>query len=454
MNMRILSLAVLLSIIARGWGFSSREVSAAQLDNAAKVLQEVMAAPDKGIPDETLRKAKCIAVIPRAGKGGFLVGAEGGRGVATCRAASGWSAPAFFTIAGGSWGLQVGIEGIDLVMIFQNEHGMEHLLGGKFQIGSDASAAAGPVGRHASADTDWKMNAEILTYARAKGVFAGVTLNGADIRADEDSTKSFYGAGASARSVLEGKIPAPAEAHSFLAAVRNAQAERGPQVPSRPSEPSTPRSTGRAFLLDSAREEAGYGLYSYLLFAEQPDENSKPRYIAITKEFLRLEEVKNQREWTSIKNLNITYIPLRDWARNAARTATADQIIAPGNYNYSRAQSLLHNLPGDQLRKVRPYGIYLISVLRPLSSSPLNNDEHILFEDLTTVPPEVAAVWVEHFKTQAAQTNFWEEGALESFALGLRTVIAQAAVAVDPSKRALSDWQDILASLIFWKGKK
>jgi hypothetical protein len=136
------------------------------------------------------------------------------------------------------------------------------------------------------------------------------------------------------------------------------------------------------------------------------------------------------------------------------RSPTADLLIAPQYYNYARSHSLLQNLPADQLRKIRSDGIYLISVLRPLSSSPVNDTEHILIEDLTSVPPEVAAVWVEHFKTQAAQTNFWEEGALDKFALGLRTVIAQAAVAVDPSKRALSDWQEILASLIFWKGKK
>ncbi len=144
---------------------------------AATVLHEVMAAPDKGIPEEVMEHAKCVAVVPHMIKGGFVFGAEGGRGVATCRTEHGWSAPAFFAITGGSWGLQIGVEGVDLVMIIQNDQGMKHLLASKFQIGADASAAAGPVGRHASADTDWKMNAEILTYSRAKGVFAGLTLS-------------------------------------------------------------------------------------------------------------------------------------------------------------------------------------------------------------------------------------------------------------------------------------
>jgi lipid-binding SYLF domain-containing protein len=158
-------------------------------------------------------------------KGGFVIGAEGGKGVATCRTENGWSAPAFFMVAGGSWGLQIGVEGIDLVMIFQNEQGMEHLINSKFKIGADASAAAGPVGRHASANTDWKMDAEILTYSRAKGAFAGLTLNGAAVKEDKDSMTAVYGADATERSVLTGKVPPPAVAHTFLAAVRGAKTE-------------------------------------------------------------------------------------------------------------------------------------------------------------------------------------------------------------------------------------
>lgn len=196
-----------------------------RLDKAAAVLHEVMSAPDKGIPEEVMDHAKCVSVVPHMIKGGFVFGAEGGRGVATCRTDHGWSAPAFFAITGGSWGLQIGVEGVDLVMIIQNDEGMKHMLSSKFKVGADASAAAGPVGRHASAGTDWKMNAEILTYSRTKGVFAGLTLNGADVRPDEDSMKTVYGPDVSFRSVLTGTVPSPPQAHTFLAAVRGARAE-------------------------------------------------------------------------------------------------------------------------------------------------------------------------------------------------------------------------------------
>jgi len=438
-----------------GWGASTRQVSADRLESAANILRDIIANPNRGIPDEILKHAKCVAVVPHIVKGGFVFGAEEGRGVATCRTEEEWSAPSFFLITGGNWGLQIGREGVDLVMVFQGEGGMEHLLGGKFEIGGDASVAAGPVGRHASADTDWKLNTEILTYARVDGALEGLTLKGSMVSVDEDSMSSIYSNDVTVSSVLEGRVSAPPQAHSFLASVRDTQHRS--QSEGQPSEPPTSysRSTAREFLFDSAKEEPGFGLYSYLLFAEQPDDNSKLRYLPILKEFLRLNRVEDQREWTLDKmRLNITYIPLRDKAKKSAETATADQLITPDNYNYARSKSLLDNLPGDQLKRVRPYGIYLVSVLRPLSLSPVNDRERILVEDLTSVPPEVAAVWIEHFKVQAAQADFWEEDSLEKFGLGLRTVIAEAAVAVDPSKRALSDWQDILASLIFWKGKK
>jgi lipid-binding SYLF domain-containing protein len=225
MNKKLLVLSGMLGIATLGWSDTKKEEAADRLDSAAKVLHEVMAAPDKGIPNEVMEHAKCVAVVPHMVKGGFVIGAEGGKGVATCRTENGWSAPAFFTVAGGSWGLQIGVEGIDLVMIFQNDKGMEHLLNSKFQVGGDASAAAGPVGRHASADTDWKMNAEILTYSRAKGVFAGLTLNGAAVKEDKDSMGAVYGPDVTQRFALMGKVPAPAEAHTFLAAVRGAKAE-------------------------------------------------------------------------------------------------------------------------------------------------------------------------------------------------------------------------------------
>lgn len=225
MKKQLMVLCAMFGVAALAWADSPREAATDRLDNAAKVLHEVMATPDKGIPEEVLDHAKCVAVVPHMVKGGFVFGAEGGRGVATCRNANGWSAPAFFSVEGGSWGLQIGVEGIDLVMIFQTDKGMEHLLNSKFKIGADASAAAGPVGRHASADTDWKMNAEILTYSRAKGVFAGLTLNGAAVHPDDDSMKAVYGPDVTERQVLTGKVPAPASAHAFLAAIKGARVQ-------------------------------------------------------------------------------------------------------------------------------------------------------------------------------------------------------------------------------------
>ena len=204
---------------------TSREATEARLQHAGEVLHEVMSAPDRGIPEEVLQHAKCIAVVPHLVKGGFVFGAEGGRGVATCRTENGWSAPAFFSITGGNWGLQIGVEGIDLVMVFQGDQGMDRLVNSKFEIGADASVAAGPVGRHASADTDWKMNAEILTYSRAKGVFAGITLNGASVRRDDDSTAEFYGHEIPTRDILMGQVPPPAGSGAFLDAIHDAKVQ-------------------------------------------------------------------------------------------------------------------------------------------------------------------------------------------------------------------------------------
>jgi SH3 domain-containing YSC84-like protein 1 len=222
---KLMLFVALLSFASLGWAESNRESSTDRLDKAGAVLHEIMAAPDNGIPEEVLEHAKCIAVVPHMIKGGFVFGAQNGRGVATCRTSDGWSAPAFFAITGGSWGLQIGLEGVDLVMIIQNEKGMQQLLASKFQLGADASAAAGPVGRHASAETNWKLETEILTYSRAKGAFAGLTLNGASIRRDDDSMKAIYGRHVTTRSVLTGKVAAPAAAESFLNAVRGAKAQ-------------------------------------------------------------------------------------------------------------------------------------------------------------------------------------------------------------------------------------
>jgi len=220
--------AILVALVSFGvasavWAEPNREATDNRLDHAGRVLHEIMAAPDSGIPEEVLEHARCVAVVPHLLKGGFVFGAENGRGVTTCRTANGWSAPAFFAITGGSWGLQIGVEGVDLVMIIQNDNGMKRLIGSGFELGADASAAAGPVGRHASADTNWKLDTEILTYSRAKGAFAGVTLNGASIRRDEDSTEAVYGHDISTRRILQGEVAVPASARSFIDAVRDAK---------------------------------------------------------------------------------------------------------------------------------------------------------------------------------------------------------------------------------------
>lgn len=196
-----------------------------RLDAAANVLNEIMGTPDKGVPQEIMESAKCVAVVPSMLKGGFVVGANYGKGVATCRTPTGWSAPAPFRIAGGSVGFQIGGEAIDLVMIVMNDKGMRNLLNSKFKLGADASVAAGPVGRHAEGDTDWKMRAEVLSYSRARGVFAGVALNGAVISQDNDETRVLYRENASFNQILTGSIPPPAGSDNFLATVKKYSAE-------------------------------------------------------------------------------------------------------------------------------------------------------------------------------------------------------------------------------------
>jgi lipid-binding SYLF domain-containing protein len=222
---KVMFLLATLSLGTMCWAGSAREDATERLENATNVLHEIMAMPDKGVPEEVLEHAKCIAVVPHLVKAGFIFGGKGGKGIATCRTANGWSAPAFITISGGSWGLQIGVEAVDLVMIIQNEKGMQKLLSSNFQIGADASAAAGPVGRHAQAGTDWKLDTEILTYSRAKGAFAGITLEGASIRQDSDSRRAIYGHNVTTRSLLLGKVPPPAAAHPFLAELRRAKAQ-------------------------------------------------------------------------------------------------------------------------------------------------------------------------------------------------------------------------------------
>jgi SH3 domain-containing YSC84-like protein 1 len=217
---KLMLLVVVTSLGTFSWAGGKKD-SVDRLSNAAAVLNEIMSAPDKGIPQEVIDNAKCIAVVPRLIKGAFIFGGKHGRGVATCRTANGWSAPAFISVGGGSWGLQIGAQGIDLVMTIMNDQGMQRMLSNKFQIGGDAAAVAGPVGRHASAGTDWKMSSEILTYSRSKGLFAGIALTGAVVQQDDDSTKDIYGKRYSQRSILSGVVSTPAVAASFMSAVRN-----------------------------------------------------------------------------------------------------------------------------------------------------------------------------------------------------------------------------------------
>jgi lipid-binding SYLF domain-containing protein len=183
---------------------------------AGDVLNEIQSAPDSGIPENILSKSECVAVVPSMLKGGFVLGAKYGRGLASCRTPKGWSAPAFFSIKGGSVGFQIGGQAVDLVMLIMNNDGMQHLLSSQFALGADASVAAGPVGRHTEGNTDWKMRAQVLTYSRARGVFAGVSLNGAVVKQDKDSTREFYGHMVTSKAALTGEVDPPASANAFL----------------------------------------------------------------------------------------------------------------------------------------------------------------------------------------------------------------------------------------------
>lgn len=210
---------------------SDHDKAMARLDDAAKDLNQLLSAPDTGIPDSVFTKAKCVAVVPSMIKGGFIFGAEHGRGVASCRLPNGgWSAPAFFAMTGGSWGAQIGAEGVDLVMLIMNDNGMNQLLSAKFKIGGSASASAGPVGRQAAADTSWKMNSEILTYSRSRGLFAGATLNGTSIKEDDDAMRAYYGRTVGFRPVLTGRVKDQTTHDVFTASLEKNRAEVNAQA--------------------------------------------------------------------------------------------------------------------------------------------------------------------------------------------------------------------------------
>ena len=221
-TMSVLLMSFMGMVGTYAWAGSAREDTVDRLQKSVDVLHSIMSTPDKGIPEEVLSGAKCILVVPDLIKGGFIFGGKHGRGVASCRTAEGWSAPAFVSVGGGSWGLQIGVEGVDLVMLVMNDQGFQHLLSSKFELTGEGSVAAGPVGRHASAGTDWKMNTEMLTYSRSKGVFAGLTLEGAVVEQDDDSTRAIYGKNVMFRNILSGKVSTPKSADAFMKAVSNA----------------------------------------------------------------------------------------------------------------------------------------------------------------------------------------------------------------------------------------
>ena len=211
---------VALSISATGLGFAddaSKNVE--RLNNGAAVIREVMATPDKGIPQSILAGASCVVVIPSYKKGAFIVGAQYGQGEATCRTPKGWSAPVMVQLAGGSFGFQIGGQSTDLVLVVMNQDGLQNMLKNKFKLGADIAAAAGPVGRNAQAGTDWKLNTQILSYSRAKGLFAGINLDGTVLSQNQDNTRALYGSDVSFENLLNGSTPTPAAARPFVRTV-------------------------------------------------------------------------------------------------------------------------------------------------------------------------------------------------------------------------------------------
>lgn len=212
----LLLMGALIMTSGNVWAASARHNSIQRLRLSSEVLHAIMNTPDKGIPESVIDATKCIVVIPNLVKGGFIFGGERGQGIASCRTRDGWSAPAFLSVTGGSWGFQIGLQGVDVVMLVMNERGLQHLLASEFELSGDAAASAGPVGRQATAGTDWTANTEILTYSRSHGLFAGITLNGAVIKQDTDSTQAIYGSDPSFRSILSGRVRAPQSTRFFM----------------------------------------------------------------------------------------------------------------------------------------------------------------------------------------------------------------------------------------------
>jgi lipid-binding SYLF domain-containing protein len=216
MERAIASICLCLSLTCTAFAASSREDLQARIDEAKIVLDRIMAAKDATIPMNILQQATCVGVVPGMLKGAFLVGAQYGQGVVTCRTGHGWSAPVFIRMAGGSFGFQIGGQATDLVLIAVNDRGFQDLLKDKFKIGGDASAAAGPVGRSGQAATDWKMNAELLSYSRSKGLFAGIDLDGTSVSQNSDDTELYYGKRQGFQGILKGDVDVPPGAVAFV----------------------------------------------------------------------------------------------------------------------------------------------------------------------------------------------------------------------------------------------
>src|SRR5271156_5068911 len=213
---RILAVTILMAIASLTAVASDRDDDVNRTQKAAQVFKEIMNTPDQGIPSNLLESAKCIAIIPGDKKFAFVFGGSYGRGIATCRTEHGWSAPMFVAIDGGSAGYQIGGSSTDIVMLFMNDHALQSLMSDKFKLGADASVAAGPVGRNAAAGTDLKLNAEILSYSRSKGIFAGVSLDGAVVQADKSGDQAQYGDDVTIHQILDGKVAVPASARALV----------------------------------------------------------------------------------------------------------------------------------------------------------------------------------------------------------------------------------------------
>ena len=238
---KVLSFVVSIALLA-GVAAASTEGDRAKLEDrlndAATIMNEIMAAPDSGIPEEILDSTKCVAVIPSMLKAGLGFGAQYGQGVVTCRTQNGWSAPAFYRLSGGSFGLQIGGQAVDLVMLFMNNRGMQSLLTHKLKLGLDAAAAAGPVGRHAAADTDVAFRSEVLTYSRTRGLFAGISLNGSWVEQNDRDTRDFYGRYLPFQTILKGNVQAPPAAQNFVSTIARYTMPAGATQAAKPTVPT------------------------------------------------------------------------------------------------------------------------------------------------------------------------------------------------------------------------